>query len=318
MGHKRWRRASAILIVGPAVSATVLAAGPASAADGFTIDSTVQVAPTGMAAEPDQSRYWVVGGTAGRLSVHAVDASGRSQGATRSTDQVRDPEALAFHDRRLYVGDIGGQRSEVDVWRLITPVPGTVISHAERLRYRYPDGSHRAAAMFVTPTGRIHVVTTGANPGIYAAPDQLNGAAVLALKRVASAPVGVTDATSLADGRVVVRTASAVSTLDSASFAVSARGALPKQSNGAALTTTLSGTELLAAPAASKGAVVSLAIPGGAPAPSDFVTPSAAPTPQGQPAGAPALFSLTSGVGMVLASAAAAALIAAVIVVARR
>lgn len=104
----------------------------------------------------------------------------------------------------LWFGDIGGNRSEVNV---------VVVTEPKRLRSRslaqttyrlsYPDGAHNAEAMMVRPrSGRLYVITKApSGAGIYRAPADLDASAVNALTRVADAGQGLSGADFAKDGR---------------------------------------------------------------------------------------------------------------------
>lgn len=91
----------------------------------------------------------------------------------------------------LWFGDIGGNRSEVNV---------VVVKEPRRLRSRdlghrtyrlgYPDGPHNAESLMVRPTtGRLYVITkASAGAGIYRAPATLDPDHVNPLTRIADAP----------------------------------------------------------------------------------------------------------------------------------
>jgi len=109
----------------------------------------------------------------------------------------------------LYVGDIGDNarvRSEVLIHRVAEPTEledQTV--EPTTFRVRYEDGPHDAEALLVHPrTGRVYVVTKD-GAGVYEAPAHLSTDEVNVLRRVASAPMTVTDGAFLYDGRMVLR-----------------------------------------------------------------------------------------------------------------
>ena len=109
----------------------------------------------------------------------------------------------------LWFGDIGGNRSEVNV---------VVVTEPKRLRSRslahttyrlsYPDGAHNAEAMMVRPrSGRLYVITKApSGAGIYRAPADLDASAVNALTRVADAGQGLSGA-DYRQGRPALRAA---------------------------------------------------------------------------------------------------------------
>ncbi len=85
-------------------------------------------------------------------------------------------------------------------------------------RFTYPDGPHDAEALLVHPrSGRFLVVTKDvAGAGVYRAPRDpvTEDQGINELERVADAPAFVTDGAYLPDGRLVLRTYSAVHVYD--------------------------------------------------------------------------------------------------------
>jgi hypothetical protein len=110
-------------------------------------------------------------------------------------------------DHTLWFGDIGGNRSEVNVVRV--KEPRTLRSRALRhtaYRLRYPDGAHNAEAMMIRPrSGRLYVITKAAsNAGIYRAPKQLKRRGVNQLTRIGDAPDALSGADFSRTGRLFV------------------------------------------------------------------------------------------------------------------
>lgn len=126
----------------------------------------------------------------------------------------------------LYIADIGDNnatRSDIIVYRVAEPEPKAVATEpAESFHAIYPDGPHDAEALFVTPEGRLFIVTKGdAGPiALYRFPVDLRAGARVRLERVSALPIArakgegpirVTDAETSPDGRwVAVRTHDAV------------------------------------------------------------------------------------------------------------
>ncbi|MFT4081001.1 MAG: hypothetical protein QM638_00295 [Nocardioides sp.] len=184
------------------------AAAPAQHRDvvfGFTdaaIDeaSALVALPGGLFATTNDS------GDTGR--VFAVDAHGDTVGVTRWGDAT-DVEALAAApDGRIWVGDIGDNRSvrpsvqvaEVPVGRGDRTVTPTVYDLV------YPDGSHDAETLLCDPaTGRLYVATKQWAGGVlYAAPRRLSAAHPNRLRKVAAVLPIATDGVFLPDGRHVI------------------------------------------------------------------------------------------------------------------
>lgn len=173
----------------------------------------------------------------GDPDLFAVDARGALRGRVRVQGAaVRDWEDMAAGPcaagRCLYVADIGdneGQRAEIIVYRVAEPAPGDGrTAPAEALRARYPDGPHDAEAIFVLPTGQVHLVTKGekGHVAVYRFPTTATPGAVSTLERVRELSAGeverperITGASISPDGRwLALRTLRALSLHPVASF----------------------------------------------------------------------------------------------------
>jgi len=247
-----------------ALAARGVALAPAAAAEpAFTLADAR--APLGLATDHGRERYWVLSSSSGLLRLHAFGADGAAQGSMNSRDSVTNAQALAWVDEQAWVGDIGGRRSEVSVWLVPAPWPGTEINHAPRYRLAYPDGAHTASALLVDANQHVFVVTSGDEPGIYRAPDGMGTDSVNELTWVADAPDGVTDGVVLIDGRIVVRTATTVYTLDPTSYEVLGEAEIGEDQRGQSITQGLDQSTVLTA-AGTGGEVTAVTVPGVAPA----------------------------------------------------
>lgn len=125
-------------------------------------------------------------------------------------------QALAWNDGRLWVADFGDEASSRDhvvAFRLNSTEPGTTRYNA--FDFRYQDGARDAKAFLISGKGRIYVVTTGDNPGIYRAPATPSRQSMNTLVRVTDAPEGVTDGVFLSDGfTMALRTAKGIEYVD--------------------------------------------------------------------------------------------------------
>ena len=113
---------------------------------------------------------WVHEDSGAAPDVHALTLAGqarqtfRLQGATAQDWEDMDvgPGPVAGTNY-LYMGDIGGSRSTVTVWRVPEPaVTGggvTPLAGAEGIEARYPYGSFNAESMAVGADGTIYVIT---------------------------------------------------------------------------------------------------------------------------------------------------------------
>lgn len=101
----------------------------------------------------------------------------------------------------------------VVAFRLNSTEPGTTRYNA--FDFRYQDGARDAKAFLISGKGRIYVVTTGDNPGIYRAPATPSRQSMNTLVRVTDAPEGVTDGVFLSDGfTMALRTAKGIEYVD--------------------------------------------------------------------------------------------------------
>jgi hypothetical protein len=121
--------------------------------------------------------------------VFATDTAGRDLGAFRVNDAVNtDWEDISLGPcgvgarqsgagaSCLYLADTGDNRERrhsVSIWRVPEPNPASAgpgrtgaTAQAERLEFRYPDGPHDTEAMWVEPSGDVHLVTKGRSHGV--------------------------------------------------------------------------------------------------------------------------------------------------------
>lgn len=260
-----------LVLVGWLIGAT-----PARADTSFTMADRREV--PGMATDHHRNRYWVLEKSSGRLTLTAIKPDGTVEGHMNSRDQVTNAQALAFDSGEAYIGDVGGSRSQVTIYQVTEPWPGTEILKAIPYVLTYPDGVHAAQAILVDGRHRLHVVTQGPGAGVYQAPENPSRTEPNALTRVASVPDGVIDGLVLLDGRIALRTADRVLTLDPASWAVTAETALPAEA-GAGMTQAVTQNAVLTAVGPS-GEVTSTTVPG--PAPTSSPTPRASKAPSTQ------------------------------------
>jgi hypothetical protein len=165
----------------------------------------------------------------GQPVVYAIGFDGRLRGRVRVTGaSVDDWEDVAVakcaQGSCLYIADIGdngGQRPQIAVYRTPEPAAGeTATAPVEVFYGTYPDEPQDAESLFVTANGTVYVVTKGEGSPIslYRFPSLQDGASV-ALDRVATLSGHVekarriTDADISADGKWV-----ALRTLDRVAF----------------------------------------------------------------------------------------------------
>lgn len=215
------------------------------------------------------------GGTV--AEVKAVDGAGETVATvTLAGIDPYDPEALApglDGDGRpaLFLGDLGDnerRRPDVSVFLFTEPkVLADRTVEARWYRFTYPDGPHDAEALLVHPgSGRFLVVTKDvAGAGVYRAPRDpvTEDQGTNELERVADAPAFVTDGAYLPDGRLVLRTYSAVHVYDRVGHETGSE-ALPPQPQGESVA--VDGDALLVGSEGRRSAVYRVAVPGPAPA----------------------------------------------------
>lgn len=330
MDAQRLRRAFAPLAAAGLVGLVAFAGAPAvRAADevAFTVGNPTLAAPLGMATDHVNKRYWTIQNSSGTLAVQALDAEGVRLGSASSRDRITNVQALAATNQLLFIGDVGGSRERVAIFRMDRPLPGTEINRSATIALAYPDGAHDAAAIMVNASERLFVVTRGKNAGIYAAPEEpqvllpwiTTPAPVNRLTRVADAPADVSDATILVDGRIALRTvAGGVQLLDGATYAELGSQPIEAPQRGGSITQSLDQQVLLAG-AGTDGSVVKVAVPGPPPAKPTAVStkrPADKPTEATAPEENRA-FEQT-GTMVALVAAAAVSLLAAGIVLVKR
>ena len=305
-----------LLLLLVVVGALLSGAPPARAAEVFRLD--VRTAPVGMATDFERSRYWLLDRATGGLSVTAVAADGTVQGTMTSRDKLEEATGLAYDAGELYVGDVGGEREQVIVYQILEPWPATDILEAVPFVLTYPDGPQEGVAILIDRDGRLHVVTGGENPGLYAAPTAPSASEPNALERIADAPADVTDATVLRDGRWALRTADTVTVVDARTRETVAEAAIGVEQEGQVMAEGLSGDVLLTA-LGPDGAVTSTSIPGPRPTatPAPARTRAAAPRPVVPEEEATRTFDQT-GTTVALGAAAALAVLAGLVVLVRR
>lgn len=273
-------------------AAMVLAAvsATASPAPAFTLQDPALTEASGLAVSGRHPGIvWTHNDGGAVAQLRALDRDGRMVAVvTLAGVDPYDPEALAPFTPsggkpELWLGDIGDnstRRSDISVFRIEEPqrlVDQTV--HSVQYRLRYPDGPHDAEAVMVQPrTGRVFVATkvlgTG---GLYATPGPPAAGGTTELERVGDAPVLVTDGAFLPDGRMVLRTYSAVYLLDRRLRQVAA-AELPAQPQGESVA--VDGDGLLVGSEGAGSAVYRVPVPAPAAASPGPGTPSPGVSPE--------------------------------------
>jgi hypothetical protein len=174
-------------------------------------------------------RFWSHNDS-GEPVLFALDTNGRVTGRLSiSGATVEDWEGVAVgrcpSGSCIYVADIGdndAERERITVYRITEPADASGWAKVDAtLHATYPDGSHDAEALLVTPEGRLLIVTKGdTGPvSLYRFPNELRTGTTVRLERVgaprdARAPAEndrITDGAVSPDGQwIVLRTTQAL------------------------------------------------------------------------------------------------------------
>jgi DNA-binding beta-propeller fold protein YncE len=231
----------------------------------FTIKDARIAESSGLAVDPAGNLYWTVNDSGDRGVAYGIGLDGTVQGTLNFRAQPRDVEAVAVHEDRLYVADIGDnndRRRLVRVYVFKNPRANglTVTYHA--YDFRYPDAPQNAETLLVNDSGRLFIVTKGRKAAIYEAPAKLDRQGVNDLEEVGSAPSSVTDGTFLPGGdRIALLTYRSVEVIDATSYEVVASAPIPDQPQAESLTLSLDGKSLLVGSEGKKSKVYSMAVP---------------------------------------------------------
>ena len=191
--------------------------------------------------------------------------TGSVVGETRLTGaRADDFEALSpAPDGRLLIGDIGdndAERESVEVYVIPEPSAGDHELRPRTVSLTYPGGPRDAEALVAV--GRtVYVVSKELVGGVYAAPILGSARDRFTLRRVASAPSVVTDATLLPDGDVVLRGYYRGFLVQLPGWRVRTSFALPQVEQGETVASTAHGREVLAGSEGSDSPVYRVTVP---------------------------------------------------------
>jgi len=156
-------------------------------------DTAINESSGVVASRNNPGLFWTHNDSGDGPFIYAFDRQGKSRGVWRVTGaSARDWEDIAAgpgpqkNQSYLYVGDIGdngGKRSTIDIYRFVEPTitpsdtSGTksrprATALAEVIHLRYPDGSHDSETLLVHPvTGDLYLITKEfmGNAGVYRA-----------------------------------------------------------------------------------------------------------------------------------------------------
>ncbi len=236
---------------------------------------------SGLAVDRAGNVYWTINDSGDRGVAYGLGLDGKVQGTLNFRAQPIDVEAIAVHEDRLYVADVGdnnAQRNSVRVFYFSNPRANGLTVSYHAYDFRYPDGPHNAETLLVNDSGRLFIVTKDDKEGaVYAAPRKPKRQGVNDLKKVGSAPPEVTDGTFLPDGeRIALLTYTSIDVVDASSYKVVASADIPHQPQAESLTMSMDQQSLLVGSEGKKSRVYSVAVPSEA-------TPT--PTPSEDPGG---------------------------------
>jgi hypothetical protein len=262
--HPALRGVAALLLaLGLAGALPLTAAGRDTVA--FTINDSRITESSGLAADPAAGGYWTVNDSGDGAVAYGLSTSGRVVGTLEYRAEPIDVEAVALHDGRLYVADIGdnlAERQSVTVYYFDNPRPDDRTVDYHSWDFNYPDGPHDAETLLVDESGRLFVVTKDAPGAVYAAPRKPKRAGVNELTKVGGAPAAVTDGTFLPGGkRIALLTFGSIEVVDAKSYKRVAQADVPMQAQPESLTVSLDGSSLLVGSEGRRSKVHAIPIP---------------------------------------------------------
>jgi hypothetical protein len=215
--------------------------------------------------------------------VYGIGLDGTVQGTLNFRAQPRDVEAIAIHEDRLYIADIGdnnGRRSFVRIYFFENPRANGLTVTYNAYDFRYPDGPHNAETLLVNNSGRLFIVTKGWKAAIYEAPAKPDRQGVNELEKVGSAPSNVTDGTFLPGGETIaLLTYSTLEVIEATNYEVLARVPIPDQPQAESLALSLNERSLLVGSKGKQSKVYSMAVPSEAQAPNPNSLQTGNPNP---------------------------------------
>jgi hypothetical protein len=231
----------------------------------FTIKDARIAKSSGLAVDPATNLYWTVNDSGNRGVAYGIGLDGTVQGTLNFRAQPRDIEAVAIHEDRLYIADIGdnnSQRGFVRVYFFENPRANGLTVTYNAYDFRYPDGPHNAETLLVNDSGRLFIVTKGWKAAIYEAPAKPDRQGVNELAKVGSAPSNVTDGTFLPGGeRIALLTYSTLEVIEATNYEVLASVPIPDQPQAGSLALSLNRRSLLVGSKGKQSKVYSMAVP---------------------------------------------------------
>ena len=280
MSVRRALQSAGAIVVALALCGLFPSIAAAKATVAFTIKDERVIESSGLARDTVAGLYWTVNDSGASGAAYGVQPNGKVRGSLNYLAQPEDVEAVAFHDDRLYLGDIGDndeKRDFVRVYFFNHPRANGLTVDYRAYDFRYPNGSHDAETLLVNGKGRLFIVTKADKGGIYAAPKKPSRDGVNDLKRVGSAPAVITDGTFLpGDKQIALLSYDSVRVIDADTYKTVATAKIPRQPQAESITVSLDGKSLLVGSEGKKSKVYEMPVPG-----SETSTPT--PTPSGAP-----------------------------------
>ena len=265
MAVRQVMRSAASLVLALALASALPLAASARATVAFTITDRRITESSGLAADRQTGRYWTVNDSGDGGVAYGLNTSGEVVGTLEYRAAPIDVEAVALHDDRLYIADIGDnteERDSVTVYYFDNPRANDQLVKYRSWDFTYPDGPHDAETLLVDGSGRLFVVTKDAEGAVYAAPRQPKRASTNELTKVGNAPAAVTDGTFLPGGkRIALLTYGMIVLVDAETYQRVGQVDIPLQAQPESLTVSLDESSLLVGSEGRRSQVYAIPIP---------------------------------------------------------
>jgi hypothetical protein len=265
MAVRQVLRSAALLVLALALASALPLAASARATVAFTITDRRITESSGLATDPQTGRYWTVNDSGDGGVAYGLNTSGEVVGTLEYRATPIDVEAVALHDDRLYIADIGDNTEERDlvtVYYFDNPRANDQLVRYRSWDFTYPDGPHDAETLLVDGSGRLFVVTKDAEGAVYAAPRQPKRAGTNELTKVGNAPAAATDGTFLPGGkRIALLTYGMIVLVDAETYQRVGQVDIPLQAQPESLTVSLDESSLLVGSEGRQSQVYAIPIP---------------------------------------------------------
>jgi hypothetical protein len=265
MAVRRVLRSAALVVLALSLATALPLTASAEAALAFTITDSRITESSGLATDLRTRGYWTVNDSGHGAVAYELNTNGKVVGTLQYQAQPVDVEAVAMHDARLYVADIGDNtavRDSVTVYYFDNARAGDRSVGYRSWDFTYPDGPHDAETLLVDKSGRLFVVTKEGEGAIYAAPRQPERGGTNRLTKVGNAPAAVTDGTFLPGGkRIALLTYGAIEVIDAKTYKRIGELNMPVQAQPESLTVSLDNSSLLVGSEGRRSRVYSIPIP---------------------------------------------------------